>query len=122
LPCGWALLVAKADGAEAWDRLSRFGQRLMTMSDSAPSGDQAGGRRRELLKRAMAGYEACAGNASGVNHAPLQLRQFGERGFDAFLDGADLGCDFECGVLNLMLAHDCSFPRDEDRPDVVAEM
>jgi hypothetical protein len=55
-----------------------------------------------------------AGACDGVyTHDPcLQLGDLSERGIDAVLDGTNLGCDFIGGVFNLMLTHDCSFPRE----------
>jgi hypothetical protein len=74
----------------------------------------------ELLERGVNGRVSGVGNGVGAHDTGLKLGDFGNRRVDAVLDRADLGCDFECGVLNLMLAHDCSFPRDQNRADMVA--
>ncbi len=58
----------------------------------------------------MAGSDAYAGNGASPHHAGLKLADLGKGCIDAILDGADLGCDFESGILDHLFAHDCSFP------------
>ena len=94
----------------------------MTVGDAATRGDKPAGGCCKLLECGVTIDKAGTGDATGMDHAGLKLGELDQRGLDAVLDGANLGCDFVCGVFNLMLAHDCSFPREQDRADVVAEM
>ena len=119
--CGRAFAaLAESDLAESRDLLLRTGERRVAADDRPPRADQARDRGSELLERGMNRAKARVRHCIDAHDAGLELRDFGECGVDAVLDRADLGCDFESGVLDLMLTHDGSFPREQNRADMVA--
>src|SRR4051794_26645183 len=113
------LAVAEADRTEARDRLARLGQRDVAVGDPAARGDEAARRHRQLLESSVAGGHSGPGHAAGTDHASLQLGDLGDCRLDGVLDRPDLGCEFVSGVFDLMLAHDCSLPRERNRADLI---
>jgi len=92
----------------------------MASDDGATGLYEAGDGGGDLLKHGMDGAEACVCHSIDAHDARLKFRHFDEGHVNAVLDSADLRSDFESGVLDLMLAHDCSFPREHDRAAMVA--
>ena len=75
----------------------------------------------KLFERGMAGRGCDPGGGAGTEHLGLEIGDLDQGFLDAILDGADLGGDFEGGILDDLFAHDFSLPRRSEAGGPVAQ-